>query len=166
MVHVWQSARWSNMHWWYQWQRVRVTCGGVHIIGWLLHPKSSWDSPSSQWLCYGFWTSVNSAIPFILFCSSSCLLCLLIHPQTLFPPTFHVSELQFVSCFHSTLHFCSLCSIFWTLNPDPDISPILITLICPLLIYICSELHVCSSVWNRHWLSLWTLVWNSRTVGV
>ena len=103
----------------------------THPIG-LLHPKSSQDSPSSRWLYFGFWTSVSSAIPSIPFCSSSCLLCLLIHPQTPFPPVFHVFELCFVSCFHSTSHFCSLCSIFCSPNPNPDICLNLVTLICPI----------------------------------
>ena len=128
----------------------------------LLHPKSSQDFPCSQWLHYGSWTLASSAIPSIPFCSSSCLLCLLIHPQTLFPPAFHVSKLCFVSCFCSTSHFRSPCSIFRSLNPDPDIRLILVTLICPIPIYICSELHVCSSVWNQHWLSLKLIVWTSE----
>ena len=60
------------------------------------------------------------------------------------PPTFHVSDLRFVSCFCSYLHFL-FCSIFdpRTPNPDPDICPILITLICslwylyvPILMYV------------------------------
>ena len=48
-------------------------------------------------------------------------------------PTFHVSDLRFVSCFCSYSHF-PFCSIFEprTPNPDPDICPILVILICSL----------------------------------
>ena len=48
-------------------------------------------------------------------------------------PTFHVSDLRFVSCFRSYSHF-PFCSISEprTPNPDPVICPILFTLLCPL----------------------------------
>ena len=48
-------------------------------------------------------------------------------------PTFHVSDLRFVSCFRSYSHF-PFCSIFEprTPNPDPVICPILFTLLCSL----------------------------------
>ena len=122
--------------------------------------------PETHWVLggctMGYGTSASSAISSIPFCSSSCLLCLLIYPWILFPPMFHVSELCFVSHFRSTLHFCSPCSIFRSPNPDPDICPIPSTLICPLSIYIRSKPHVCSSVWNQHWLSLKLIVQNSE----
>ena len=110
--------------------------------------RNNWEKVHTLLFCYtlsrpkthqvfgdctmGYGTSASSAIPSILFCSSSCLFCLLIHPRTPFPPTFHISELHFVSCFHSTSHFHSPCSIFRSPIPDPDICSILITLICPL----------------------------------
>ena len=51
---------------------------------------------------------------------------------------------------------------FRSLNPDPDICPFSATLTWFSSILICSEPHVCSSVWNWHWLSLKFIIWTSK----
>ena len=101
----------------------------------------------------GFWGISKFHHSIHLSYLSSWLFHLLIHPWILFPSTFHVSVL--LPIFAPLFYFCSL-------NPNPDICPILITLTCSSSILICSEPHVCSSVWNWHWLSLELLIWTSE----
>ena len=79
----------------------------------MLHPKSSRDSPSLQWPCYGFLDFSDSSH---LSHPSSWLFHLLIHPQIPSPFAFHVSKLRFVPCFHFTLHFRSLVLFLF---PEP-----------------------------------------------
>ena len=70
------------------------------------------------------------------------------------PPTFHVSDLRFVSCFWSYSHF-PLRSNFDPRARTPTLTYAQFSLPCyVLLVLIRSDPHVCSSVWNRHWLSL------------
>ena len=83
---------------------------------------------------------------------------------------FHVSELRFVSCFWTLLcfmfplYFTFLSPLFYfcSPNPDPDICLIPATLTWFSSILIRSKPHVCSSVWNRHWLSLELLIQTSE----
>ena len=118
---------------------------------------------SSNSLHSGFWGVGESCYSVHLFHSSSWLFHLLIHPQTLFPPMFHISELCFVSCFCFTLHFHPSCSISdpWSPTwymPDscyPDMSSFDIYTFW-------TSCTVCSSVWNWHGLSLKLLVRTSK----
>ena len=100
----------------------------------------SWDSPSSVTILWAVGlrrvhSSVLSVIMIIPFTHPS--------PNSV-PPPFHVSDLRFVSCFrsYSQIPFRSIFNPR-TPNPDPDICPFLVTLICslwylyvPILMYV------------------------------
>ena len=134
----------------------------------LLHPKSSQDLPSSRWSCYGLWDfgefhhsvhSVHSILFVIVFT-------LFTHPSSNSVP-------PHVSCFRSTSHFQSLCSIFRTLNPDPDIyaQSSLPWYALFWYIYVLNFMYVFSLkstliVPQTPHPNLWTLVWHLRTVGI
>ena len=66
----------------------------------------------------GFWGISKFHHSIHLSYLSSWLFHLLIHPWILFPPTFHVSELHFVSCFCFTSHLCPLV-LFLFPKPKP-----------------------------------------------
>ena len=91
----------------------------------------------------------------------------------------------YISCFRSSFCFTFLfllafSVLFYFRSPNPEPRPWhMPNSRYPAmfsLVLICSDPHVCSSVWNRHWLSLEltirtsepspALTWNSRTVGV
>ena len=78
------------------------------------------------------------------------------------PP--HISCFQTWLCFMFLFYFTFSFPLFYfrSPNPDPDICPILVTLTWSSLILIHSEPHVCSSVWNQHWLSLELLIRTSE----
>ena len=96
------------------------------------------------------------------------------HDYSVYPsvPEFHSPH---VSCFWSL--FCFMFPFlfaffapfyFWTLNPEPrpwcmpdSRYPDMFS-----LVLICSDPHVCSSVWNRHWLSLKLTVRTSKPSSV
>ena len=128
----------------------------------LLHPKSSWDSLSSVTTLWAVGLQqVQSSIPSII----------MIIPFThlsLNPVPLHVLCFRTSLCFMFLFYFAFSFPLFYfcSPNPDPDICPIPATLTWFSSIIICSEPHVCSSVWNRHWLSLELIIWTSKPSSV
>ena len=133
--------------------------------GWaqLLHPKSIPRLAELGDRTMGCRTSVSPAI---------CSVC---HHDYSVYSSIQIPFPLYVSCFRSSFCFMfpflftsSVLFYFWTPNPKPQPwhmpdsrYPDMFS-----LVLICSDPHVCSSVWNQYWLSLELIVWTSKPSSV
>ena len=122
--------------------------------------------PETRWVfgdcAKGFWTLASPVIHPICHHDYSI--------YSSFPESCSPSRFMFPNfvLFHVSVLLCIFVPLVLFLFPEPrpDICPILGTLTWFPLILIHSEPHVCSSVWNQHWLSLELLIWTSEPSSV